>query len=202
MGPNRERLNSKEKPRTLLSLGSLVSPKFLEKLSLLFSISIISSKSFKYSYFLFVKGIYENNTYTKIVDFELENLESAQAKLDGSNLRRIKNSFIDEKGMLKYIIECENITIIQPDIESLKDLTEEEDKLKTELYNENNEIPREEEADFFGNNITFNLSNIKSKNYNNISLITNIKNEELTKNIFIYFDSFDYTPYLQEDENE
>ena len=149
-----------------------------------------------------LKGIYENNTYTKIIDFELENLESAQAKLDGSNLRRIKYSFIDEKGMLKYIIECENITIIQPDIESLKDLTEEENKLKTELYNENNEIPREEETDFFGNNITFNLSNIKSKNYNNISLITNIKNEELTKNIFIYFDSFDYTPYLQEDENE
>ena len=95
-----------------------------------------------------LKGIYENNTYTKIIDFELENLESAQAKLDGSNLRRIKNSFIDEKGMLKYIIECENITIIQPDIESLKDLTEEKDKLKTELYNENNEIAREEETDF------------------------------------------------------
>ena len=87
-------------------------------------------------------------------------MEGAQAKLEGSLLKRIKNSLIDEKGMLTNIIESESITITQPGSESLDTLTEEEEKLKSEIYNDNNEIPRMDEEDFAGKNLPLNISNI------------------------------------------
>ena len=74
-----------------------------------------SSDSNKYH----IKGYYENKVYSNITDFELERLEGTQARLEGSKLRKIKSSLIDEKGMLYYIIENENITIIQPNKDSL-----------------------------------------------------------------------------------
>ena len=154
--------------------------------------------TFKYN----LKGIEENETFSKIIDFNLENIEGAHAKLEGSNLRRIRNSFIDEKGMLVFIVEKENITIIQPDKESLSDLTEEEYKLKSEIYNENNEIKKEDEEEFIGQNISFGISNIKSDSYNNISLYNNLDDEQLIKNIFDFFDNFSYYKYQQINEDE
>ncbi len=70
-----------------------------------------------------LKGIDENETETNITDFELENLESMQAKLDGSKLRKITNSFIDEKGMLFSVFEIENVTISQPPMDTIGDLS-------------------------------------------------------------------------------
>ena len=141
------------------------------------------------------KGIEENLNFSNITDFEMESLEGPQAKLEGSLLRRIKNFLIDKKGMLTNILESENITITQPRKESLTTLTKEEEKLKSEIYNDNNEIPRMDLEDFPGKNISFDISNIKCMNFNNVSLYDSIINEELAKNIFNYFDSFTYTKY-------
>ena len=160
--------------------------------------SISKKRSPKY----YLKGISENTTFSNITDYEMENLESVQAELEGSKLKKIKNSFLDEKGMLVFISEYENITIIQPNKESLNDLTEDEDKLKSEIYNDNNEIKRNDEEDFSGKNITFNLSSIKSENINNISLNNIINDEEFMINIFKFFDNFTYIKYNQTNNDE
>ena len=94
--------------------------------------------SFKY----ILKGIEENATHSTIIDFQNEFIESEQAKLEGSKLRRIKNTFLDEKGQLVYIIETESIVVNQPNKESLNDLTEEEEKLKSEIFTDNNYFQR------------------------------------------------------------
>ena len=148
-----------------------------------------------------LKGIEEIGNYSNITDFEMENMEGAQAKLEGSLLRRIKNFLIDEKGMLINIVESENITITQPGNESLNTLTEEEEKMKNEIYNDNNEIPVMDDEELPGSNITFDISNIKCVNFNNVSLYNSIINETLAKNLFKYFDSFSYTKY-NTSENE
>ena len=70
-----------------------------------------------------LKGIDENDTFCNITDFEMEALEGAQAKLEGSLLRRMKNFLIDEKGMLTNTLESENMTITQASNESLTTLT-------------------------------------------------------------------------------
>ena len=159
----------------------------------------INSSSYDDSIKYNLKGIEENETYSTITDYQTECLESDKAKLEGSRIKRIKNTFLDEKGMLIYIIESESISIIQPNKESLNDLTEEEEKLKSEIFNDNNYIPRNDNEDFIGKNISFNISGIKLKNYNNISLYNSINNSELVIKIFNYFDNFDY---IQNNENE
>ena len=161
-----------------------------------------SSTSNKSSPKYYLKGISENETFSNITDFEIECLESVQAKLDGSKLKKLKNSFLNEKGMLVFISEYENITIIQPNKESLNDLTEEEDKLKSDIYTDNNGIKRNDEEDFTGKNITFNLSSIKSENVNNISLNNIIDDEEFARNVFKFFDNFTYIKYNQSEEKE
>ena len=152
-----------------------------------------SSNEDTHKYYL--KGIEENGNFSNITDFEMESMEGVQAKLEGSLLKRIKNYLIDDKGMLTNIIESENITITQPGTESLDSLTEEEERLKSEIYNDNNEIPRMDEEDFAGKNLPLNISNIICVNFNNVSLYDNIIDAELAENIFKYFDSFSYTKY-------
>ena len=149
-----------------------------------------------------LKGIDENKSFTNITDFVIEPLESPQAELEGSTLRKIKNSFIDKKGMLVLINEFENISIIQPNKESLSDLTEEEDKLKSEIYNGNNEFEREDKEDFMGKNVSFNISSIRAENANNISLYNSIDDEEFARNIFRFFDNFSYILYDETDNDE
>ena len=104
--------------------------------------------------------------------------------------------------MLVLIIKRENMNLVQPGKESLNDLTEEEDKLKSEIFNENNYIPRNDEEDFIRKNITFNISNIKSNNYNNISLYNNINDSILVSNIFDFFENFSYIEYKAINNNE
>ena len=145
-----------------------------------------------------IKGISENKTVINITDFEQENIEGMQAKLEGSQIRKIKNSFLDSKGMLYYIIENENISISQPPIESISDLSEEEDKLKSEIYNDNNEIPRNDDEDFTGKkNCSFaaNIKSIKLQNKNNISFVKKVDNTENIQNLYNFYNKFSYTKY-------
>ena len=143
----------------------------------------------------FLKEFNENDIYSNITDFELENVESIQAKLEGSKLRKIRNSFLDEKGMLYNVIEYEKVTLIQPGKETLTELNYEEDKLRSEIYNDNNQIPREDEQNFIGKDISFNISSIISENTNNITLQNYTNKEKLIRNIFRYFDTFVYMQY-------
>ena len=140
-----------------------------------------------------LKGIDESET--NITDFDLEDIESLQAKLDGSKLRKIKNSFIDTKGMLFSIIEYESVNITQPPQDTIGDLTEEENKFKSEIYNENNQIPRDDEEDFIGKNISFDISEIRLENKNNVSFVESINNPKLVTKFFNYFDKFSYVKY-------
>ena len=149
-----------------------------------------------------LKGIYQYKDYSEIIDFDIERIQSAQAKLEGSNLQRIKNTFLDEKNMLTNIIESENFTISQPDNDSLSELTEEEKKLKSEIYDDNNAMERDDEQKFMGNDVSFDLSDIITKNENKISLYKNINNKELTKKLFSFFEKFKYTKYNEENNEE
>ena len=141
-----------------------------------------------------IKGIEENETYSNITEYDVDNVESLQVKLEGSQIKKYKSSFIDENGMLVSIIEYENITIYQPDNESISDLTEEENNLKNEIYNENNQIQSDDlsNEDFNGKNISFNLSSIKFKNSNNVSLIQIINDKEYLNNILKYCNHFTF----------
>lgn len=87
-----------------------------------------------------LKGFEENETYSNITEFDVDNVGSMQAKLDGSQIKKLKNSFIDEKGIIVSIFEFEDVVIYQPETDSLSDLNEEEAKIKSEIYKMNHFI--------------------------------------------------------------
>ena len=70
------------------------------------------------------KVLYENENHTQLIELEGGNLEDSQGKLEGSTLKRMKNTYISSStGMLYMVNENENITIKQLNKESLKSLT-------------------------------------------------------------------------------
>lgn len=69
-----------------------------------------------------LKGFEENETYSNITELDVDNVGSMQAKLDGSQIKKLKNSFIDEKGIIVSIFEFEDVVIYQPETDSISDL--------------------------------------------------------------------------------
>ena len=120
-----------------------------------------------------------------------------QAKLDGSQIKKLKNSFINKKGIIVSIFEFEDVVIYQPETDSLSDLNEEEAKIKSEIYNEDNEIQRNdtEVASFSGQDFSFNISKISMENSNNISLINTIDNKAFIQKLYRYYNNFTLTKY-------
>jgi hypothetical protein len=82
----------------------------------------------------------------------------------------------------------------------------EEDEGKLEqIYNENNMISIEDvisEDEENNNNLNFNLSNIIFESINDIELSENSNTEEINKQIFNYFDSFNYSLYNENENNQ
>ena len=146
-------------------------------------------------------GLYENKTFINITNFESGKLDGVKAKLEGSQIRKLKNYFFsisNQQAILNNILEIENAYITQPDHENIKDLNEEEEKLKTEIYGENNNISRDDNEDFIGKNTPFNITGMKLNNFNNISLVKTLKNDKLVKNIIKFYSEFIYTTYDNE----
>ena len=144
-----------------------------------------------------LKGFEENETFSNITEFDVDNVGSMQAKLDGSQIKKLKNSFINKKGIIVSIFEFEDVVIYQPETDSLSDLNEEEAKIKSEIYNEDNEIQRNdtEVASFSGQDFSFNISKISMENSNNISLINTIDNKAFIQKLYRYYNNFTLTKY-------
>lgn len=149
-----------------------------------------------------LKGIEENDTYSNITEFDLDILETFQAKLEGSQVRKLKFYYINEKDLISNIIESENVTFYQPDNDSNSDLTEDEEKLKSGIYNDDNEVPRNDSEFFHGKDDSFNISSIRLENSKNIFLNDTITNKTFIDNLFKYFNKFNYTRYNSSEKND
>ena len=113
-----------------------------------------------------------------------------------SELNTIIYSNIDEKGILYFIEEIQTTVLNQPDKEKNEEEEEKrrEDELRKEVYNSNNQISMEDiDNDInINNNLTFNISKFTMESINNISLVSKYDNEKLKREIYNYFDKFEY----------
>ena len=159
------------------------------------------SKNNKYPH---LKGIEENDTFSNITQFDVDDVESTEAKLEGSQIKKLRNYFLDEKGMIFSIMELENITIYQPDNETLSDSTDEENKLKEGIYNENNEILRNEteQDQFGGKDFNFNVSSIFLQNSHNVSLIDTIEDKGFVTNLLNILNKFSFLKYNSKENSD
>ena len=135
--------------------------------------------------------------YTYITQFSYQPLENDDMSLEDSELNTVIYSNINENGILYSIKEIQTAILNQPDKNDEEELRQTEEKLRNEIYNSNNELSLEE-ANFNNNindNIIFNISKIKMESINDISLINEYNNDKLKRELFKYFDNFEYTIY-------
>ena len=137
------------------------------------------------------------NNYTNITQFSYQQLENDDMSLKDSELNTVIYSNINENGILYSITEQQTAILNQPDKNDEEELKKKEEKLKNDIYNSNNEISLEE-ADFDNNifnNMTFNISKISMESLNEISLTIKYNNDKLKRELFKYFDNFEYSIY-------
>ena len=143
-----------------------------------------------------------NSHFSNITEFYFEELEGEDAKLDNSEIKTYIYSILNEKGMLISIKEIQNIIMNQRNNSENNVIDEEDQYLKSQIYNEDNQItPDQSEPEgFIGQNFSVNFNGISMENINNIVLYDHFENDYFSKIIFKYFDNFQYTLYIQNDE--
>jgi len=122
--------------------------------------------------------------------FSHQNVESDLAKLEGSSKKSSVYTTINEDGLIQSIQQIEETEMTN---EYNSDLEEQE--INNQIYNEDNQIPLYQIEGISSNDnqdIKFNISKLGIKTINLVNLTENFTNENLTKSLYNYFDSFDY----------
>lgn len=136
-----------------------------------------------------------SKNYINLTHYSNQPLESDEISFKDSELNTIIYSNIDEKGILYFIEEIQTTVLNQPDKEKNEEEEKRrEDELRKEVYNSNNQISMEDiDNDInINNNLTFNISKFTMESINNISLVSKYDNEKLKREIYNYFDKFEY----------
>ena len=129
--------------------------------------------------------------------FSQQSVESDLVKLEGSSKQSSVYTTIDEKGLIQSIQQIEETEMSNEDNSYL-----EEQEINNQIYNEDNQIPLKKIEEISSNDkpdIKFNISKLGIKSINQINLTEYFINENLTQNLYNYFDNFDYK--LENQEN-
>ena len=141
----------------------------------------------------------EDDDFINLTEYSLYDLKNEQINFEENYVKKIIYSKIDHSGNLYSIKEIQS-TVMNHD----NGFESEEDEGKLErIYNDENMISLEDavsEDEENNNNLKFNLSNIIYESINNIELSENSNVEEINKQIFNYFDSFNYSLYNENNQ--
>ena len=150
-----------------------------------------------------ISNIIDNDqNITNLTQFTLQELESEEMKLKNSELNTVIYSKIDEKGILFSVKEIQNSFISQPENNN-NEIDEEYEKIKSSIYTEDNQISMDEAN--FENEIKSNFTvdlNIIIESINDLTLIDRYNTEQLTRELYNYFDKFTYKVYNDKNYKE
>ena len=139
--------------------------------------------------------------YSNLTQYSIRNVESDEAKMEGS-LTNIKiYSIVDKEGILESVEQNSFSSMSTQDYESSEEL-QYKNNLNQKIYDNNNQISlediketKEEEELNENKNIKFNISSIDIINSIIINRSEYFENETLNKKLYEYFDSFEYNIY-------
>jgi len=140
----------------------------------------------------------EDGDFIKLTEYSIYDLKNEQINFEENYLKKIIYSKIDHNGNLYSIKEIQS-TVMNHD--NSFESEEDEGKLK-KTYNCDNMISIEDsmsEDEGNDNNLNFNLNNIIYESIDDIELSENSV-EEINKQIFNYFDSFNYSLYNENNQ--
>ena len=142
---------------------------------------------------------------TNITHFSYQPLENNEISLKGSELSTTIFSNINEKGILFAVKEIQTAIMNQPNNEDNEDeVKKKEENLRTEIYNSNNQISMDDtdSEEKINSGFSFDLSKIIMESINDISLINSYDNEKLRRELYNYFDEFEYLLYNETNNKE
>ena len=149
----------------------------------------------------------EDGDFINLTEYSIYDLKNEQINFEENYVKKIIYSKIDHSGNLYSIKEIQT-TVMNHD----NGFESEEDEGKLEkIYNDDNMISLEdvlseddedEENEKNDNNINFNLTNIIYESINDIELSEKSNVEEINKQIFNYFDNFNYSLYNENENNQ
>ena len=144
----------------------------------------------------------ENNilkNYTNLTQINFQTLENDNMTLKSSELNTKILSNINEKGILFLVNEIQNAVINQPDSMDIEEEAKiKNENLRNEIYNSKNQISMEDASfddEKINNDFSFNISKMFLDSINNISFLNNYDNEKLKRELYNYFDEFEYILY-------
>ena len=135
---------------------------------------------------------------TNITHFSYQPLENNEISLKGSELSTTIISNINEKGILFAVKEIQTAIMNQPNNDDNEDeAKKKEETLRTEIYNSNNQISMDDadSEEKINSGFSFDLSKIIMESINDISLTDSYDNEKLRRELYNYFDEFEYLLY-------
>ena len=133
---------------------------------------------------------HNDSSNQNLTRFSYEGVESDLVKLEGSSKKSSVYTTINEDGLIQSIQLIEETEMTNEDSPDL-----EEQEINNQIYNEDNQISLKQIEEISSNDkqdIKFNISKLGIKTINQINLTENFFNENLTQNLYNYFDNFDY----------
>ena len=147
-----------------------------------------------------------NSNYSNLTECTIKSIETDDIKMEGGAINTTIYSIIDSDGFLQSVYEISTSLMKAPE-ESEEETDEETDNLYNQIYNNNNNqisFQQAKETDKEGlqkNNISFGIDFIFTNSSNIINSTSNFINEEINKQLYDYFDSFEYHLYKDEINN-
>ena len=142
----------------------------------------------------------EDGDFINLTEYSLYDLKNDQINFEENYVKKITYSKIDHSGNLYSIKEIQS-TVMNHD--NSFESKEDEGKLE-QIYNSVDnmislqDVVSEDEGN--DSNLNFNLTNIIYETINNIELSENSNVEKINKQVFNYFDSFNYSLYNENNQ--
>ena len=130
----------------------------------------------------------EQNLY----EISVNNFNNDEVDIDGGSLNKSIHRTINKDGILESIIEYENIILKNDDDNDISGNLNLGNQASNIIYNENEDAGTFFESDFNNYNFSFDIENLSFDSINKIILKDRTSNDKIIKNLYKYFDEFQY----------
>ena len=155
-----------------------------------------------------LKNLDDNKTqnYSNLTQYSIKNIESDEAKMEGSSSNTTIYSIVDKDGILESVEQKIYSLMVSQDYDSPEEV-EYRNHLNNKIYG-NNHLSlddmqsTENEDELKNNNVKFNISSIYIINSMIINRSDYLENETISKQLYEYFDNFTYKQFNIDSYND
>ena len=130
-------------------------------------------------------------------EISVNNFNNDEADIDGGSLNKSIYRTISKDGILESIIEFENIILKNDNDNEVSEDLNLDNPASDIIYNNNENEDSFSENDSNNYNFTFDIENLSFDSINKIILKDKTSNDKIIKNLYKYFDEFQYELFIE-----